>query len=153
MSSHYWIHKHHFWCLNNSSPKLLLKFLPTENPHDPRPKLTTYLISTSLLPTFVLGSTIVSIHLVVMIALNDWITSVPIGCLRVSATIASNTFGEVMLTLIRRCSNLWLSIGILYGAKCGCEYISGSLLLIWTYGQICRLCNPNWLPNSMLLSL
>jgi hypothetical protein len=27
------------------------------------------------------------------------------------------------------------------------------LFIIWTYGQICQLCSPNWLPNSMLLSL
>ncbi len=58
-----------------------------------------------------------------------------------------------MLTWGQRCSILWLPIGILYGAKCGCEYTFNSLLLIWIDGWICQFCGPSWLPNSMPLNL
>jgi hypothetical protein len=66
---------------------------------------------------------------------------------------ASNTIGETMLIRNRRCSSLWLPIGIHYGVICGCEYPSSSLLLVWIDEQIYWLCGPNWLPNSMLLNL
>jgi len=63
------------------------------------------------------------------------------------------TLGEVVLTRVWQCSILWLLIGIFYGAKYGCEYISNFLLLNWMDGWICQLYNPNWLPNSMPLNM
>ncbi len=45
---------------------------------------------------------------VVIIALNDWTTSILTSCLQVSRIVASDTLGEVVLTLVWRCSNLWL---------------------------------------------
>jgi hypothetical protein len=101
----------------------------------------------------VLGTTTVSTHAVVITLLSDWITFILTNYFQVLVIVASNTLGEVLLILVWQCSNLWLPIGIFCGAECGCEYTSSSLLLIWTNGRIYQLYSPNWLPNSMPLSL
>ncbi len=64
----------------------------------------------------------------------------------------SDTIGGTVLIRDRQCSIMRLPIGIHYDVVCGCEYPSGSLLLVWINEQICRLYGPNWLPNSMLLN-
>jgi hypothetical protein len=76
-----------------------------------------------------LGTTIVSTPMVIMIALSDWVTYILVGCLKVSTIVTFDTFNEVKLTQVWRCSILWLPMGIFYGAKCGCEYTFGSLFL------------------------
>jgi hypothetical protein len=88
-----------------------------------------------------------------MTALSDWVTSILVGCLRFLTIATSYTICEVALARVYLYSILWLPIGSLYGAKCGCEYTSGFLFLNWMDGWICRLYGPNWLPNSMPLSL
>jgi hypothetical protein len=90
---------------------------------------------------------------VVITALNDWISSILVGCIRVSTIVTFYTLGEVVLTLVQQCSNLWLPINILCGVECGCEYISSFLLVMWTNGHICQLCAPTWFPNSMPFNL
>jgi len=131
------------------SAKLWFKFLPTNIPFDPLPNFAINSISIPLLTTSMLGSTIVSSLMVVIPALNDWVSFIPTCCFRVSTIIASNTIGEIVLTWNWHCSSLWLPIGILCGAICGCEYPSGYLLLVWIDERICQLCGPNWLPISM----
>jgi len=42
-------------------------------------------------------ATIVSILVVVIPTSNDWVTTIPIGCLRVSTFVASDMIGEVVL--------------------------------------------------------
>jgi hypothetical protein len=54
---------------------------------------------------------------------------------------------------LRRCSIMWLPIGIFYGVECGCKYTSSSLFPVWIDGWIYQLCGPNWLPNSMPFNL
>jgi hypothetical protein len=100
-----------------------------------------------------LGTTIVSILMVVITTLSDWISSIPKGYFQVLAIATSNILGEVMLIRIQQCSIMWLRIGILYGVECGCEYTSGSMFLDWIDGWICQLYSPNCLPNSMPLSI
>jgi hypothetical protein len=101
----------------------------------------------------VLGATTMSTPMVFITTLCDWVTSIPTGCYWVLTITTSNTFGEVVLTLVWRCSNMWLPISILCGVECGCVYTFSSLLLIWTNGWVCQLYSPNGLPNSMPLSL
>jgi hypothetical protein len=137
----------------DGSPKLQFKLLPIKNLPNPWPKLIIDSTSTLFLTTFVLGATIVSTHVVVITILSDWITSIPIGCLWVSIIIDYDTLGEVVLTIIWWCSNMWLPIAILYGVEYGCVYTFGFLLLTWTNRCICRLCSLNGLRNSMPLSL
>ncbi len=55
---------------------------------------------------------------------------IPVFCVRVSTTVASDTINEAIFIRGQQCSILWLPIGILYGAKCGCKYPFGSLLLV-----------------------
>ncbi len=100
-----------------------------------------------------LGPITVSIHVVFILALSDCVTPIPACCFRVSITVAFDIIGGTMLFRYWRCSSQWLPIGILYGAICGCEYPSGSLLLVWIDGRICSIYGPNWLPNSMPLNL
>jgi len=90
---------------------------------------------------------------VVIPALSDGVITIPIGCLWVSTTVVFDTIGEILLIGRWQCSIQWLPIGMLCGAKCGCEYTSGSLLLVWMDGRIYRLYGPNWLPNSMPFNL
>jgi len=158
MNTHYWISEHHlgwlFWnLLWIDSVKLWIKFVPTGTPPDPLPKFGIKPISTPPLTKFVPGATIVSIPMVVMITLNDWITYVPASYLRISITVAFETFGEVELIRVWRCSILWLPIGVICGVECGCEYTFGALLLNWMDGWIDRLYGPNWPLNSMFLNL
>jgi hypothetical protein len=53
-----------------------------------------------------LGSTIVSILVVVITTLNDWVTFILVGYLWVLAIVVFYTFGEVVLTLVQGCFNL-----------------------------------------------
>jgi hypothetical protein len=134
MSTHYRIGKHHMGCRNNSivvvgSTKLSLKFLPTKTPLNPLPKFTTNPINIPLMTTFVLGATTVSTHVVVMTTFGDWITSILVGCLWISTTIASDILGETKLIQVCRCPIMWLRIGIFCGAECGREYTFGTLFL------------------------
>jgi len=135
------------------SAKLWLKFLTVEIPPNPLSNFVIDLIRTPLLTTFMLGTTIVSTLVVVIRASSDWVTLIPVCYFRVSIIVVSNTTGGVVLTQDQWCSNLRLPIGIHYGVVCGCEYSSGSLLMVWIDGWICQLYGPNWLPNSMLLNL
>jgi hypothetical protein len=66
------------------------------------------------------GTTTVSTLMVVILAF----------CLRVSTTTTFDTIGEVVLIQGRQCSIMRLPIGILYSAKCGCEYPYNSLFLV-----------------------
>ncbi len=100
-----------------------------------------------------LGTKIVSIPMVVILASSNWIILTLACCLWVLTTITFDIIGGVVLTQDQCCSNLWLPIGILCGAKCGCEYPSGPLLLVWIDGWICWLCGPNRFPTSMPLNL
>jgi hypothetical protein len=61
------------------SLKLLLKFLPTKIPPNPRPKFDANLVNTPLLKKFVLGATIVSTPMVSMTTLSGWVTSISAG--------------------------------------------------------------------------
>ncbi len=81
------------------------------------------------------------------------VTSVFACCFQISTSVAFDTFCEVKLIGMWWCPILWLPISILCGVECGCEYTSGALLLNWMDWQICRLCSPNWPPNSMPLNL
>jgi hypothetical protein len=54
-------------------------------------------VNTPPLTKFVLGATIVSIHVVGMTKLNDWITFVSTNCCQISATTASDILGEAEL--------------------------------------------------------
>ncbi len=135
------------------SPKLLFKFLLIENPPNPWLKFTTDLITIPLMATCVLGTTTISTPMVVMTTLSDWITFILIAYLWFLTTTASNTVCEVVLVQIWWYSIMWLPIGSLRGAECGCEYTFGSLLLNWMDGWIYWLYGPNWLPNSMSFSL
>ncbi len=67
-----------------NSLELLFKLLPTKNSPNPQSKLIANPITTPFLATFVLGSTTMSIHVVVITALNDWVTSIPVSCFHVS---------------------------------------------------------------------
>ncbi len=77
-----------------------------------------------------LGVTIVSTFVIVIPTSNDWITRILACCFEVSTTIASNTIGGVMLTWDLSSFSLQLPIGIHCGVVCGCEYPSGSLILV-----------------------
>ncbi len=135
------------------SPELLLKFLPIKTPFDPWPKFATNPISSPPLTKFVLG-TIVSFPIVGITTLSGWRTFIPTCYFQISTTSIFDTLGEVDVIQIWWCPILWLPIGILYGAKYGCECTSNTLLSNWIDGQICRLCGRNWLtPNSRLLNL
>jgi hypothetical protein len=68
--------------------------------------------------------------MVVIPASSDWVTTILEGHFQVSTTTTSGTIGEVVLIRGRRCSILWLPIGIFYGAECGCKYTSNFLLPI-----------------------
>ncbi len=115
------------------SSKLLFKFLLIENLPNPRPRSTAYLITTPFLATFMLNTTTMSIHVVAITVLSDWVTSILVGCLWVWTTTVFNTFGEVVLTLVQWCSNQWLSIGILCHGKCGCDlWFSAPNMNRWT---------------------
>ncbi len=133
--------------------KLLLKFLFTKDPLDPGLTFITDLITTHFLTTSMLGAIIVSTLVVIMTTLNDWIISILVNCLWVLIIVAFDIIGEVVLTWVQQCSILWLPIGSFYGVKCGWEYIFGFLFLNWMDGWIYWLYGPNWLPNSMPLSL
>jgi len=76
-----------------------------------------------------LGATTISTPMIVMITLGDWVTFILVGCLQISAIVASNTLGEAKLNRIWWCPIQWLPIGILRGATCGYEYTSNILLL------------------------
>jgi hypothetical protein len=100
---------------------------------NPRPRSTAYLITTPFLATFMLNTTTMSIHVVAITVLSDWVTSILVGCLWVWTTTVFNTFGEVVLTLVQWCSNQWLSIGILCHGKCGCDlWFSAPNMNRWT---------------------
>jgi hypothetical protein len=107
----------------------------------------------SLLAMCMLDAITISTPMVVMTTLTDWITFIPIGCFQFLTTVIFYTLCEVVLAWVRQYSILWLPIGSLYDAKCGCEYTSSSLLLNYMDGWICWFCGPNWLPNSMPFSL
>ncbi len=133
--------------------KLRFKLLITETPPNLQPNFVAYPISTSFLTTSMLGATSVSTPMVVILALNDWITPTPTYYFWVSIIVASDTIGGAMLTRDRWCSILRLPIGIHCDAICGCECPFGSLLLVKIDEWIYWLCGPNWLPNSMPLNL
>jgi hypothetical protein len=135
------------------SVKLQLRFLPAETPPNLLPNFVADLISIPLPTTSMLDSTHVCFLVVIILALSDWVTHTLACYFHVSTITISDTIDEAMLTWNRPCSSLQLPIGILCGAVCGCEYLSNSLLLVWINEQICQLCGPNWLPNSMLLNL
>jgi hypothetical protein len=90
-----------------------------------------------------LGTITISIPMVVILALNDWITPTLAYYLWVSATVASDTISGAVLTWDWHCSSLWLPIDIFHGVVCGCEYLSNFLLLVWIDGWICQICGPN----------
>jgi hypothetical protein len=97
----------------------------------------------------VASATIVSTLMVGITILNDQVTFILTHCFQILVTTTSETLGEDKVTWIWRCPILWLPIRILCGAKWGCEYTFGTLLLNWMDGWICRFCGPNWPPNSM----
>ncbi len=74
-----------------SSPILLFKFLLVETLPYPQPKFVANWINIPPLTTFVLGATIISIPVVVMTTLGDWVTSIPTSCFRISTITTSNT--------------------------------------------------------------
>ncbi len=86
--------------------------------------------------TSMLSTTTISIPMVIIPTSSDWINPIPTFCLWVSTIVVFNTIGGVVLIQDWWCSSLWLPIGIFYGAKCGFEYSSGFLLLVWIDGQI-----------------
>jgi hypothetical protein len=43
------------------------------------------------------GATTVSTHMVVILALSDWVTTIPASCLWVSTIVVLDTIGEVLL--------------------------------------------------------
>jgi hypothetical protein len=90
---------------------------------------------------------------VVITTLGDWITSILIVCFRISTTTTFDTLDEIEFIRVWWCPILWLHIGILYGAECGCEYTSSTLRVIWMDGQIYRLCGPNWSLDSIFFNL
>jgi hypothetical protein len=119
------------------------KFLTVETPLNPLPNFVADPISTSLLTTYMLGTTTVSTLVVVIPTISDWTTPTLACYFRVSTIVASDTIGGAMLIRDQWCSILWLPISILCDAICGCEYFFGSLLLVWTDERICRLCGSN----------
>ncbi len=133
--------------------ELWLGFLPIETPPNLLPNYFANLTGIPLLITSMLGTRTISTPMVVIFALSDWITPIPTYCLWVSTIVVYDTIGGTMLTRNWHCSNLWLPIGILCCAICGCEYPSGSIFLVQIDGWICWIYGPNWLPNSMLLNI
>ncbi len=119
--------------------------------HDP--SFVANPISTPPLIAFMLGARTVSTPMLVITSLSDWMTSIISGCLRISTTTTFDILGKNELIRVWWCPILWLPIGILCGAKCGCEYTFNILLVNWMDGWICQLCGPNWPFNSMLLTL
>jgi hypothetical protein len=101
----------------------------------------------------VLGATTISTLVVIMTTLGDWVTSILAYYFQILTIVIFDTLGEAKLTWVWWCPIMWLPIGILCGAECGCEYTSGALLLNWMDGRICRLYGPNWPPNSMPQSI
>ncbi len=81
--------------LSIGSVELWFKFVPMKIPPDPLPKFAIEPISTPPLTTFVLGATIVSTPMVVMITLGDWVTYVLAGCIWISTSVAFEIFSEV----------------------------------------------------------
>ncbi len=78
----------------NGSPKPLLKFLLVETLLDPQPKFVIEPVNVPPLTKFVLDTTTVSILVVGMITLNNWVTSILVGFFQISATATSDTLGE-----------------------------------------------------------
>jgi hypothetical protein len=78
-----------------------------------------------------LGAKKISTLVVGIIELNDWMTLISTGYLRIFAIDTSNTLGEIELTWIWRCPILWLPIGILCGVECRCEYTFAIMFLNW----------------------
>jgi hypothetical protein len=105
-------------------------FFLAKTPFDPLPNFVVDLINTPLLTTSMVGAITVSAHVVVIPTSNDWVIINPTSCLWVLTTIAFETIGEAVLIQIRQCSILWLPIGILCRAECGCEYTFNFLLMV-----------------------
>jgi hypothetical protein len=76
-----------------------------------------------------LGTTTVSIHVIVISTSSDWVTTTPVGCLQVSIIATFDMINEVVFIRRQQCSILWLPNGIFYGAKCGCKYYVFLLLV------------------------
>ncbi len=131
------------------NPKLLFKFLTVENLHDSWPTFVANPIITPLLTASTLSVTTISNHVAVITTSSDWITPIPTGCFQVSTTITFYTLNEVVFIQGRWCSIMWLPIGILFGAECGCEYTFSSLLLSWINERMCQLCGPNSMPLNL----
>ncbi len=73
------------------STKLWLRFLPTKTPPNLIPNFVANPITTPLLTISILGATTISIPVVVILTLSDWITLTPTCCFRVSTNVTSNT--------------------------------------------------------------
>jgi hypothetical protein len=103
MSNNYQIGKH-LWDVSTTpiiaigSVKLQLKFLLIETPPNPLPKFVIDPNNIPPLTTFVLGTTTISNHVVVMITLGDLVTSIPTCCLQNLVIVAFDTLGEAKLT-------------------------------------------------------
>jgi hypothetical protein len=68
------------------SSELLHKVLPSNTPLDPWPKFLVDPISTPPLIEFVLDATQISILVVGMTTLNNWVTSISTWCFHISTT-------------------------------------------------------------------
>ncbi len=110
------------------------KIFFVEIPLNSLPNFVVDPITTPLVTTYMLGATIVSTLVVVILVSSDWITLIPTCCFQVSTIAASDIIGGIVLIQNWWCSNLWLPIGILCGVECGCKYTFGFLLLVWIYG-------------------
>ncbi len=73
-------------------------FLPVETPPNPLPNFFADPISIPLLTISMVSTTIVSTLVVIIPTSSDWITTIPLGYLRVSTIVTFDMTGEVMLT-------------------------------------------------------